>query len=707
MKFERILSVFIIIMYLLAPVNAFEIFGHEIGWDDAGVASGAAAVALVAATVATGGLDLVAIGGAIAIGGLCDLIYRKVTGKYDTPTAVNTGAKTPTKDELINDTDVKNKLANLQAYSESEAAKDLFQLRQQLSSSLTTYDFKTEGALADIRITIKGPEKIYGFSPFPLQVHIHAPSSKEPPQNCVHITSVKAYVVDDSGRKWYEDVWTGDLVLRPKSWWYPDALGEDWDFNFTLKAPDKYVGKAKNIVQGTADYKTAEELLNANISKFEVVVEVQGYREVWRWESEYTTWRDLKERGYRIDGTHVYTAQGTPVGEFHETDPETGEGLFYTPEFVKNVELNVKASSLSAYNHLQNGKYFIGGTEGSLPARFGDVREFTAYGMYANGATSLIVARCWATPVHLFDSTADYKFVVIANRDNMKPINVSIIDDYKMVVFREFADGTWVIADQIPGSFGNMGDYISTVASTLTYKHDNNTVGYSTYFVVYAVLKPHNDCGNVNEIPIWIIVKPKISVLDNTEVVLGDKQTEEIASIIDDGKITESEAQSLKNIAESAISALKQKKYSAEHLVERYSSNPKAQEYAKKAVECYDKAIGYLEDMMASNDASTVARDYKVSKNYEMAGDYYYDAAQKEFYGQHDQAEADVNNAEKIIDDTKQYEPSMFFSLGSTLGEWWSQFKSGLGIDWIPDWAIILIVVILVVGGAIIVLKIL
>ena len=651
-----------------------------------------------------------AVGAALAFMAADKLTDGKLDGHIgssDSGGAVVTGGKVPTKNETVYDTDVKSKFGNLQAYSDNASARDLNQLRLQLSSSLTTYDFETEGSLADIRISIKGPEKIYGFSPFPIQVHIHAPSSKEPPQNCVHITKVSAYVLDESGRKWYEDVWTGDLVLRPKSWWYPDALGEDWTFNFTLKAPDPYVGKAKNFVQGTANYKTAEELLNANISKFEVVVEVQGYREVWRWEGSSTTWNDLKKRGYRIDGTYVYNIEGKPVGKFEMYDSETGEGIFYTPEFVKNVNLNTKAKTLSAYNHLQNGRYYIGGSEGSLPAKFGDIREFTAYGMYANGASSLIVGRCWATPVHLFDSTADYKFVVIANPDNMEPIKVNIIDDYKMVVFRLLDDGTWVIADQVPGSFGNMEDYHAPVTSTLYYKHDNRTIGYNTYFVVYATVKIHNDCGNVREYPIWVIFKPKISVLINKEVVLRDKQTEEIVKIIDDGKVTEQEAQSLKNIADSAISQLKQKKYSAEALANKYANNPKAKEYAEKAAEYYQKAIDYLEDMKNSNDASIIVKDWKIAKNYEMVGDYYYDAAQKEYYGQHDQADADVKNAEKLIEDTKQYEPSVWFSAGSWLGDAWQQFKSGLGFGNVPDWVLIIVVVIIIIGVAIIVLKVL
>jgi hypothetical protein len=340
---------------------------------------------------------------------------------------------------------------------------------------------------------------------------------------------------------------------------------------------------------------------------------------------------------------------------------------------------------------------------GSLPAKFAGERQYTAYAEWVNGGTSNFVARCWATPVHLFDSTADYKFAIVSQVDNMKPIPVTVSDDYRMVVFRIFSDGTAVIASQVPGSFGDMS-LINQVGSSLYYKNDEKTISYDSYFVIYATMYVDDD-GSIDNFPLWIVVKPQITVLENKDVVLGDKQTEEVANIIDDGEITESEMNALKSVADGAISSLKQKKYSAEQLVDKYSSNPKAKEYAEKAAELYGKAISYLEDMVASNDANTIAKDYKVAKNYEMSGDYYSDAAQKEFYGQHDQAEADIINAEKIIEDTQEYEPSMFFTAGSWFGEHWEEFKSGLGIENIPDWVLILVVVILIVGGAVIVLK--
>jgi hypothetical protein len=588
---------------------------------------------------------------------------------------VVTEPKNVSKDDMKGK-DIKQQLGVAQQFSNEQATKDLQYLKHQMASDLINYDIQTEGSLADIRVTVKGPSKIYGFSTFPLQVHIHAPSSTEPPENCVHIQKVEVWLETDDGRRWSYTKWAGNLVLRPKSDEYPDALGEDWDFNFSLKVPDPYVGKAKQMVCGTPNRDILEELLNAKVQKFEVKIKVEGYRELWRWEYDYDS------EGNIINKRAVH---------------------------LKDVDLDVLTTSLSAWKHLENGKYYIAGFTGSYPPAFAEDRDKTVpYAMYANGASSLVISRCWATPVHVPTSTADYQYA-FSFMGNMEPIDITMTDDYCAVVFRLFDDGTAVIADREPGSFGEMNPgFWKIIKLPVYYKYDNRTVGYETYFVFYAVLHDHNGCGDKKDWPVWVVIKPMISVVSNKETILLDK-ADEIISILDDGKITESEAESLKNIVDGIISSLESKKKSADDFAKRCEQYNKedAKKYAEKASEYYQKAIDCLNDLKRTNDPGQVSVLYKRAQNYEVIADYYYSASQKLFYGQNDLAKADIENAEKIIDDTKEYEPSIWFSAGSALGNAWQSFKEGLGFGWLPDWAIILIIVILVVGGAIIVFKIL
>ncbi|WP_421078043.1 hypothetical protein Mjas_01540 [Methanothermococcus sp. Ax23] len=660
MKFEKLSSIFLILMYIIAPAHAFELFGHEVNVDTGDVASLAVGAAVAGAAIVLAPVEVpalvvagVAIGGGIA----ANYIYRELTGKNSNDGAAVTDGKTPTTSDM-KDEDVINKLAEIRGFSNEKAAQDLFILRQDVASSLTTYDFESSGSLADIRLSLKGAGKIYGFSAFPTVINIYAPAAPDPSENKVHIQKITTYVKDiETGQTWWKQTWTGDQILR----------NSDYTWNFLLKTPDPYYGKAKAMATGTADRKTLEELLNAKVNKFEVCVEVEGYREVWAWV------------------------------EITKTNPDGSTYISKEKRHIDDIPINAQYKSLSAWKHINNGKYYIRGTTGSLPAKFAFDRNYTAYAAWANGATSNIIGRVWATPVHLFDSTADYKYVFIGLPDNFKPIPATISDDFKMAAFRIQKDNTSYISSQSPVKFGDLSN-INLAASSLYYKTDNNTVSFDSYALVYAT---------VNDLPLWCIIKPQVSVLSNQEVVLGDTQTNEILEIINDSKITDNEIQTLKNLVDSSITSLTEKKNSAISFSQKCKTYNRqtAASYADKASTYYEKAIEQLSKLKSTNDAAQIATSYKLSKNYEMIGDYYSDAAQKEFYGQSEQALADIENAQKLEELTKQYEPSMFFTAGSWLGDSWQSFKEGFGIGNIPDWVLILVVVIVIVGGAVIVLK--
>ena len=660
MKLHQVFSIFLIVLLLSMPsVYAFQIPGTDIdiGWDDVAVFVGAAAVTAAVLITAPVSVPAIAIAGAaVAVGAAATYGYRTVIKEpMEKSSGITTDGKPPTREELKEDEDVKKAFGAFQSDVGEEAAKDLLALRQQLRSSLVSYSFDSDGSLADIRVSLRGPDKIYGFSAFPIAVNIYAPCPAEPEENKVHIEGITVYVRDtETGQIWWRQSWSDEVILRNNdSTWY-----------FILKAPDPYYGKARSMVSGTPNKETLEELLNAEVPKYEICVEIDGYREVWVWEY-------IEKNGHIIK----------------------------VPEYEGDVPINAKLISLSAWLHEKSGIYEIDGMEGSLPVKFADVREYTAYKMKANGATSNFVVRTWATPVHLYESTADYKFCFVANPGYFDPLDPTITDDATIVTFRTLSDGSSVVTSRVSNSFGELGE-LNIMASTMHYKKDENTVAYDTYFVMCGVVETDD-----KDFPIWLIAKPAITVLSNREVVLADERVEEIASLLEKEDITEEDIERIKQIASTMVSGFESKKQTAIDLKAKCANNDVARKYAEKAIDYYNAALKALEKLQATDDPAQIATQLKLAKNYEMIGDYYTDAAEKALYGQMEQAEMSVRNAQKIEEVTKKYEPSFLFNIGSGLKNAWQSFKSGLGIGYVPDWVLLLIVIILVVGAAIIVFK--
>jgi len=658
---HRLYSIFLIILLLSMPsVYAFQIPGTDIdiGADDVAVFLGAAAVTAAVLITAPVSVPAAVIAGAAVVAGVgATWAYNTyVKGSEGENENKVTDGKIPTDKELVNDSEIKETFWSFYQDVEDEGLKDLLTLRQQLQSSLVRYDFDAKGSLADIRVSIKGPDKIYGFSAFPISINIYAPCPTDPKENKVHIQKISVYVKDvETGRIWWRQSWSGDVILRNK----------DHTWYFILKAPDLYYGKVKSMINGTANKKILDELLNAEIPKYEICVEIYGYREVW-------VWKTIKDEN----------GHNKKVLEHERDDP-----------------INVKLISLSAWLHENSGIYEINGAEGSLPIKFANMREYTTYKMKANGAISNLILRIWATPTHVIGSTADYKLCFIANPNYFDPLKPTIIDDVAIITFRTQYDGSTAIASQVKDSFGDLGT-INMIATSMHYKASGNTTAFDTYVVMYAVVKTEDE-----NLPIWLVAKPAITVLSNREVVLADERVKEIASILKKENITEEDIKQIKQVASTMISGLKSKEYAALSLKSRCANNKDAKKYAELAITYYNKALKALELVQATDDPNQIATQIKLAKNYEMIADYYTDAAEKVLYGHKEQAEINVRNAQKIIEVTKKYEPTIWFKAGSYLGDAWQSFKEGFGIGDVPDWVLILIVIIFVVGVAIIVLK--
>jgi len=280
-------------------------------------------------------------------------------------------------------------------------------------------------------------------------------------------------------------------------------------------------------------------------------------------------------------------------------------------------------------------------------------------------------------------------------------LDCKVNDDVSMMVLRKLSTG-WAISSKVDDTYGDLSN-INTFATTLNYRADSGEEGYETYILLFANVEV-NDDGGSRSLPIWLLAKPSISVLSNVEISMSDARVQEIVDLLQKDEWTEADIDRFRSTISASISQLTDKKNAALNFKER-TTNDNAKEYSSKAASYYDKAIEELNNAKSTDDKEQILLSIKLAKNYEMTGDYYLSAAEKIAAGLEEQAMYDIENAEKIEEATKEYEPSMFFTAGSWLGDAWQSFKEGFGMGDVPDWVLILVVVILVVGGAIIVLK--
>ncbi|MDK2929221.1 MAG: hypothetical protein PWP73_817 [Methanococcus sp.] len=674
---SKIFSIFCIFLITTLPsASAFEVLGHDLnaGWDDV-AALGIGGVALGAVAVTAGAPVLLAAG--VGIGGaiVVDYAYRWATGKdaEDDGGTVTGAVKTNvTDEEYINGSYVYEELAGYRQYSEEAAAKDIAEIKDKLESGIGTYSFKTTGTLSDVSVSMKGPDKIYGFSAFPVQLKFdEALTGSE--SSYVRIESVKIYLVDSDGVKWNERTYSDDIKLQEESNDYPEAI-EEYILNFTMKAPDPYIGKAKSMITNAPDREILQELMNAEVKEFELVVEIDGYAKLYK-----------EESGYKLD-------------------PVTGLEVWKTwEEYDKTITIDTKLTSLEAWDRIHNGAYYVDGADGSLPTKF--VNEVTpiAYSSYANGATSNIIGRCWASPVHCYNSSAQYKFILVGQPENLEPVSVTIEDDYRALVLKLRDDGVATIASETPGNFHDMAVH-NGVTTSLNYLKDDSTEAFETYFLVIADVDDDIDSA----LPVWSIIQPRISVIDNVKYSLSEEFKEEILELLSDGSVSDSDSERITEIIEISENSLKEKQYVAEIDSEKYEDNEKASTAISNALEDYEKAFEYYEKAKNTDDPEEVkVYTYLAGDIYEPAGDYWREAAEKYNLGLDDQGDALASNAEKLESLASEYEPSLWFSAGSTLSEWWTQFKSGFGIGNVPDTVLIIVVVIVLVCGAAIIIKIL
>lgn len=576
---------------------------------------------------AVAGAKLGAAVGAI-IGGSIGAIFggnedNTVSGSFKAERYANQTTLTTDEDLLKNKQIVQE--ANQQAYQK------IAELNAKLRSDLTAYDITETGATGDLWARVFGPEKVYGFSAFPVQIKVFTKESPIP-FSVVHIRSVKVYLKDEDGNIFWTRTWdygTGSEGLN----------GESAVYSTILKVPDPFVYQIESAINtGVISKSLIESIFNASTKAWEIHVNIDAYREMY---------------------------QSTPASSADDCQAQGGKWDSQTNTcyvFVKNVEIDYHVETTSAWMHVTMAKDVALLDEGmyaSLPIKFLQTDEASKWALYREkfaGALSNFIVLTYATPVHVMGSTADYKFFIAPNPGYFDPLDVTFSDDFRFASVRVYKDGHWELADSIRGDLGTLSDD-SSVEKTLNVRYttgDDVLTYRSLGLVLFTITR---DDGQ--QIKVWLVAEPDISVLQNTRVVLDDNQVERLAQIASDNQISEDEKEKIIQTANTLINGLREKIDHAEQLKVKAENvgNSQAKDYAEKAIWAYNEAIKALEKAKDTDDSQMFLNWLNVAKKFEQAGDFYTNAANKALYNEVEQAKLDAKAAKDLVNLANEYKP--------------------------------------------------
>ncbi|NJD99526.1 hypothetical protein E3E26_06975 [Thermococcus sp. LS1] len=540
--------------------------------------------------------------------------------------------------DTTNDADTLRQIANAIDDANQEAYKKIAELNAMLRSDLTKYDITEEGATGDLWVEVYGPEKVYGFSAFPVQVKLYTKESNIP-FSYVHIRSISIYIKEENSTvELWKRIW--DYGINGSE----GLNGESAVYSTILKVPDPLAYQVQSIITtGAVSKDVLESVFNTSTKSWEIYVDVDAYREVWQSDPSLSDQQECENAGGKWD---------------------SDTGTCYV--FVRNADIDYHVQTTSAWKHVTRANDVALLNEGfysSLPVKFLASDAASKWSLYQEqfaGAVSNFIILTYANPVHVMGSTADYKFYIAPNPGYFEPLKVNYTDDFRFLTVRVYKDGHWEVADSIFGNLGTLTD--STAVEKLLnakYTEDPDALTYKVFGMAYFEI--HRDDGIT--IPVWLVAKPEVSIIQNTRVVLDDTQIEQLTALVDDKEISEADLEQIRQTAQAWIDGINEKIANAKALKAKAEgvNNDKAAEYAGKAIDAYEEAISALQKLMQTDDYQMFLNWLNVAKKYEQAGDMYTNAAEKALYGEYEQAELDAKMAEDLIDLADSYKPGFSF----------------------------------------------
>ena len=651
--------------------------------------------AIIGVALIAGGIVLSATGvgasagaylilGGVGMIGIDSLLNRSKGGNGGDDDVLNyRAAQNATTADLEDDKDVVNSTAKALDDTQQAAYKQIAELNAMLRSDLTKYDFTEDGATGDLWAEVYAPQKVYGFSAFPVQVDIHVAKSNIP-FSAVHIRSIRVYVKEDNS----------STALWTRTWDYGTAgseglNGEEVVYSTILKVPDPYAYQVKQMLDsGQIDKNLVLEIFkNATTKPWEIFVDVSAYREQWQSDPQYTD-------------KDSCTAQ-----PHHKWDDNTSTCYV----FVKNVDIDYHIQTTSAWRHVTMANDLAILNEGmwaSLPVKFVNTILKSRWSLYQEtfaGAVSDFTILTYANPVHVMGSTADYMFYIGPTQGYFDPLDVTLSDDFRFFTVRVLQGGSWELADSIFGSLGNITvphkndttpPAVPPKKLNAHYTTSTNILTYNVLGIAYFTITRKDG----QKIPIWEIVWPKVSVEPNTHTVMDDTQIQQLVTLVNQSAIDNETLAQLKSDIQAMVNGLNDKLRTAQAIEKNAEGvkNTQAAGYAKKAEMAYKYAIDALNHAASSNDKQTILNYLNAAKKYEQAGDFYMSAAKKALYGAPEQAKLDAQMGDHLSNLASQYEPHI--DVLGTAKNALSQKVRG-----IPLW--VLLVIIFALAGAFVIWK--
>jgi len=525
---------------------------------------------------------------------------------------------------------------------DQEAQSDINTLMNKISPSFTTYELLRAGDNQFQSAVLIAPDRLYGPVVFPATFIFQAAGNTEVQQTNV-LTSIVFEVIDAQGNTVDKIALTGSFSATP---------GEVLTFTEILKAPDAHMDKINSLLAGHVEASWLDELTQSPaIQPYYVRVRLYGVAQNYYWDDSQSTW--------------VLDSQ---------------------------VPFSITFSADKMDAHEQAGFYVFTGFNTVMPAALQtDPRaySFYAYQVSEYGAMGNAVVRVWGQGIALYNQNWAYRAYVQANTPLYAPVSgITVIDEARVVVLRRYDDGHVDIAALQPldgvVSLGDLIAYAKKVEGNVYLSKAETETGVANYDVLIAV-KGHVIYNSTTK-DFWLLAKPAVYVQDGV-LVLNSQVFSQIAPLVEDGTIDESERSVINSNIDAVIAGLQSKISAASALkdqAERYS-NTSAAFYAEKAIEYYSSAINVLEQAK-SGDVSVVQNNLVQARLYEEAGDQAMKAAQLALSGQYDEAAAIFDGAQELVKQAEAALPVGGYSV------------SGI-IDWLKAhwWLIILIIIAIII----------